>query len=576
MAIKIPQYDAQFAPSGGVQVAAKALDQTPVLGTALERFGNAGVFLGAQVTKDINEAKVREVDNQASEAIRGILYNPDNGYLATTGKSAVDGYKDAESQLRGIGEKLAGGLDDGAQRQMFSGVWSRRMESALNSATVHAAQQSKIYNQGQAEARAFNSQQDAILNYGDQTVYERSKNTMLQDATFDKDGEQATMAASKSLTDMHTGIISNMLAQNRPALAREWYAKHETEVSPAARDNILKSLEAGSLKEDSLNLSMSIMAAHPSYDAQTSALDEQFKSGAISAEVHDAALQRLDYAHAKAKQAEGDYNNNMEGAAQDWILRNPGKSVLDMPTNMYSWARGEGRLDALTSFAKAGGRGIGDDALFTDLRFKAADDPVAFAADFRANAPAYRVRLDDQQYNNLLGVATSSESKDLRAQDVVKLSAATVRGINADLRAAGIDTTPKEGSAKATQWQSYQSQLFQALDAETQRNGKALKPEEARKIALGLLKQQEIEVPFWFNQKKMIFEMTVEERAKAGMPKFESIPKDDIARINGVLYRRKDLWQRFGIKPGPDVFAQPAWKSGIETLYKAQQEGVKF
>lgn len=579
MAIKIPQYDVQFAPSGGIQAAATPLQQTPVLGAALDRFGDAGIFLATQVTKNINEGRVREVDNQASEAIREALYNPEKGYLTTTGSAAINGYKATETNLRDIGAKLASGLDDGAQRGMFAAVWQRRLDSALNSTTLHAAQQSKVYNQGQAEARTANSLADAVANANDPPTYELYKNTMMESAVYGLDGEQAKLALSKASTEMHTEIISNMIAQDSSkgaANARAWYAKHYAEIAPAAHDNILKALEAGGLKEDSLNLSMRLIAEHRGYQAQTTALNEQFKAGTISAEMHDATLQRLDYEHAKAKQAEGDYNNSMEGAAQDWVLKNPGKSVLDMPTNLYAYAKKEGKLAMLSSFAKGSGQGPGDDALFTQLRFNAADDPVAFVENFRANSANYRGKLDDQQYNNLLGVATSSESKDLRAQDVVKLSAATVRGVNADLRAAGIDTTPKEGSPEATQWQSYQSQLFQALDTETQAQGHSLKPDEARKIALGLLKKQEIEIPFWFNKKKMSFEMTDEERASIAAPTIQSISREDRQRYSNVLMNRRDLWARFNLKNIRSPQTQPGWDDAILMIRKAEDAGVKF
>ena len=654
------------------------------MGAALDRFGDAGVSLGVQVTKNINEGRVREVDNQASEKIREALYNPEKGYLTLIGSAAINGYKVTETNLRDIGATLASGLDNGAQRAMFAAVWQRRLDSALNSTTLHAAQQSKVYNQGQAEARTANSQADAVTNANDPEAYGLYKNTMMESAVYGLDGEQAKLAASKALTGMHTDIISNMIAQDSSsgaAKARAWYANHSAEIAPAAHDNILKALAAGGQQQDSLSLFFDLQAKHPgNAGKQLAELDALAKPSEapnygkrpdgsqkgsgwfgeikrpdgtvmtevtagieingkeadvpllvptlsagqvetlrnmpmdakppkdildkaaawasqreragkspyadqaespgshaeISAEVYDATKQRLEHADARAKQAEGENNNNMLGAAQDYIINHPGMAVTDLPPSLYRWAKDNGQLANLDSFTKRSGKGLGDDALFTKLRFSAVNDPVAFAADFRAHAADYRGRLDDQQYNKALDIATSSESKDLAAQNIDKQIAATVRGVDADLRSSGIDTTPKEGSPGATQWQSYKAQLFHALDAETQAQGHSLKPDEARKIALGLLKKQEIEMPFWFNKKKMSFEMTDEERAKAGVTSYESIPKDDIARINGALFARKDLWPRFGIKPGSPVFTQPAWKSGIETLYKAQQAGVKF
>lgn len=296
----------------------------------------------------------------------------------------------------------------------------------------------------------------------------------------------------------------------------------------------------------------------------------------ISAEVYDATKQRLEHADARAKQAEGENNNNMLGAAQDYIINHPGMAVTDLPSELYRWAKETGNLANLDSFVKRNGEGSGDAALHTALLTGFVDDPFAAAKDFRVHQADYRARLTVSQYNQVLGSFTSSENKDNKAQNIDKLNAATVRGISADLRKASIDTTPKEGSPEATRWQLYQSQLFEALDAETKAQGRSLKPEEARKIALDLLQSQEVKGRFYGTNKVRNFEMTQQQRDEAGVKNWESIPKDDIARINGVLFARKDLWPRFGIKPGSPVFTQPAWKAAILLLYKAKLAGVPF
>jgi hypothetical protein len=101
---------------------------------------------------------------------------------------------------------------------------------------------------------------------------------------------------------------------------------------------------------------MELQGSMKSFSAQEAELDKQYKAGKISAELYDATKQRIehDYSKRKMMQAEGD--KSMMGAAQDYLLKNPNATALDLPPNVYAWAKNTGHLQALDSFSRSGGR----------------------------------------------------------------------------------------------------------------------------------------------------------------------------------------------------------------------------
>ena len=71
----------------------------------------------------------------------------------------------------------------------------------------------------------------------------------------------------------------------------------------------------------------------------------------------------------KSQQAEGE--KALVGSAFDWVLKNPGKTVLDMPPAMYSGLKNSGHLAQLASFARVEGKPEGDPAVYYRLRQQA-------------------------------------------------------------------------------------------------------------------------------------------------------------------------------------------------------------
>lgn len=577
---RIPVYEARQTPSGLINVSASPVQQTTAIGRALEGMGNTLDKIGQDIARDINEARVREVDNEASENIRSMLYDPESGYLAKTGKDAVDGFQAVQDGIRKLQADLNGKLQSTAQRKMFTDVMTRRVQSALGSVSGHAAQQAKVYNLGQASARADMAMSDGVANYSDPVVFGRAKATMLQEAAFDKSGAEAELARRIALTKLHQGVINQMLSQDRAAMAREWFAQNQGEIDATVQDDLRKNLQSASSREDSLNLSIQLMASSSDYNAQRKTLKDMYAAGKISADVYDATQQRIDQEKVRREAAKAQISNEMEGRAQEWILQNPGKSVLEMPANIYTWAKGAGRLDSLSTFARTSGKPSANPEMFTQMTIMAADDPIGFVKRFDENSAVLRTQMSEGEYNSLLSRRSAISKNDLAAQNAVTVAARTVKSIAADLKAAGIDTTPKEGSTAAQQLASFNGQLITAIDAATQSKGSALTIDEARKVGLSLLQEGKLKGSgtFWDTTKKR-FEVTADERAKFPFvaTDYADIPDRDRRAIATKIASSPDLQRKLGLAgKGGVTLTGAKFERAVELLYQAQSEGVQF
>lgn len=576
MAIKIPTYESSTLPQGQIQAQALPLEQTNVFGNALERFGSAAAQVAGMVAKDINEGRVRDADNQASEAIRQILYDPAKGYLTSTGKDAVDRYRDAEASLRGLGDKLSAGLDDAVQKRMFSEVWQRRMDSALNNVTVHAAQQAKTYNDSQAEARAANAANDAIASFSNPTQFELHKNTALIEAQYGKTGAAAELARRKADTAINVGVINNMLAANQTQAAQAYFDAHKGDIDASYHDQIVARLTAGDARQKSLDLSFQLQSQYKSLDDQEAALEKLYKGGdsGINAEVYDATKQRLRVEAQQQKAELSDYHNMMEGHFQDWILKNPGRPITDY-TEGYAWAIQNGRVANMQSFAKsqeAGAEKVDDPALYTDWRFKFSNDPLNAAQEFQRTSSDLRSRLSPQHYEALLTLSTSSMNKDAKALDLQRQTSSIVKGITGDIKAAGLSPNAKPDSPAAQEWTAYTAKLYDAIDDAQRQKGSALTPEEGRKVGLRLLEEGRLQGSgAFFDDRVRRFQMTDDQRQyKFVTTEYAKIPTAERQQVEGWLRSHPTEWRRFGFaqQPGVDPVGSREWKYAVEQLYQ--------
>lgn len=505
-----------------------------VAGQQAQQMGRAMLQAGSALrlmALETDEAATKEYDNELAEGIREILHSPETGYLNTLGKGAVSGREAVIKALAEARQKIEEKVTTPGQRAMWTGVANRRMQSALQQIDVHASQQIKVYNEGQTVARIKGSVADGVANW---TTWQQpgspfatAKATAMQEfeqlaAMRGYGDDQKKQGRIEVLTGMHSDVLNNMVSLGQTKQAKDYLAANVKDISPDKLDNLRTLVAQAGIKDESLNLSMALKGG---LQEQVKTLDTMFKDGKITAEVRDATAQRVEHNWSvrKAQQAEGE--KNLMGSAYDWILKNPGQSVLDMPPAMYNGLKNTGHLASVASFQRANGKPETDDTVYYGLRQMAASEPEAFA---QLDLLKSRSQLAPHDWQRLVELQSGISKGDAKAMQMERVVAGTVKSIRADIAAAGIDLTPKEGSTQAKETAKFMSELHRSLDAAQQQKGGPIPADEARRIGLGLLRDGWVQGSglFWDTQVKR-YQLTDEQRAKPFVnTRYSDIPLD--------------------------------------------------
>lgn len=316
--------DAPMSPA----MAAMPGQQQQQYGQATIQSGNVQAQIALDIQKDVNEAATKEADNTAAQVLNTLLHDPKSGYLNTQGKEALDRREDAQKYAQDSIERAGEGLTNDMQRRMFTDVARRRMLMAQEQINVHAAAQTKVYNETETTKRMDNSRKDAVANWAlwntgkvledgtkEPNAFSTAKATMLAEVNqlaamkgFAPDSETAKALRLTQTTLLHGDIINTMLSADRVKDAKEYYAKNSTEIDPEKRDEFNKVLNTAGTAEESIKLAraMSIMSDGRSLVQQREELDQMLEKGDITPAVHKETMQQLVQLHTinKAEQAE--------------------------------------------------------------------------------------------------------------------------------------------------------------------------------------------------------------------------------------------------------------------------------
>jgi hypothetical protein len=343
------------------------------LGKGLVAAGDAASFILADQRKMENEARVKEADVLYADKLRAMLHDPEKGYLNQMGKNALDSREALNKELETLNTSSMEGMTNDVQRRLFSNVQTQRRQSALLQADTHESQQRKTYAVAQADTRAKAQVGEMVLHAASNGVtnadgkpigpYNDAKATMAAevDAQAKLLGWSKDMADAKKLellTVAHTQVIQDMVSKKNAKGATDYFKKYgeRGEINEAQKAELTKYLETANVQSSGLDLQFSLTKDHKTEKAQLTALDQQYRDGQITSDVRDNAKTRIEHDWAKVRQAKNEGDKAMMGSAQEWVMKNPGKSVLEMPPGLYNWSKNNGHLAGLDGFAERGGR----------------------------------------------------------------------------------------------------------------------------------------------------------------------------------------------------------------------------
>lgn len=398
------------------------------IGKGLQKFGEAGMDIAIRAKKSEDEALVKQADVDYSARLRNLLHDPEKGYLNSLGETAFKGREDVSKQVEELNKEFRERFaTDPARARAWGILENVRSESAMGQIDVHASRQLKVFSASQSEARAKAQIPEMVVNAATEGrvnpetgkatgPYAMAKATLL--AEVQKNGELTGKSQDEidnlkkaMLTDAHAQVIQDLVANKNAKGAQDYFKKYAErgEILADKHAEIQKTLDNELTRTQGLDLSMAIGASvKGGENAQLAEVDKRYKDGDISAEVRDNAKTRIEHDWAKRRSLRDEGNKAAMGQAQDWVLKNPGKSIQEMPSNLYNWAKNNGSLAGLDSFATREGR---PGERLTEIKVRgqliqtAMGDPDAFIAEFKKTGFADRLDLGVQGIKEMQNIA---------------------------------------------------------------------------------------------------------------------------------------------------------------------------
>ncbi len=506
------------------------------------------------IEDELRDARTKEYDMKFADAIRQNMYNAETGYLNSVGKDAVDRRGDTEKAIQDARKQIEQGITDPLERTMFARAADVRTLDARTKIDSHSLQQLKVYNIGESKARVDNLMDDAVLNAKDWqqpgSSYDQFKRGMQNEASnlarlsgVPEGSEQFKAFQRETNTKLHATVISNFISQENPGAAEAYLKANKGEIDKEQLDQIQTAVRNAKgtvgVKEGSLRLSYEIKGG--SLTEQIGAVDEMFKSGKITAAVRDATVQRVEHNWSVRNSQKNENSKAQMGAAQEWILKNPGKSVMDMPTPLYNWAKDSGNLSSLDGFAQREGRPAERQLELKTrgelLNMAMNEDTVGqFLNEFKQSG--FQTRTD-------LGVNGIKEMQNI-AMQIMQNNGRWKTTFDQKLLQDGIPANLLKTSAKD------KKDAFVAIMAEKQQDwisanpGKAPKPEDYKTI-ISSANEEYVSLGFW-NRTKKAYEIRSSEGSLEGaVPKW-FFDQAKAARVNGRELSNDQIsraWQNY-------------------------------
>ncbi len=343
-------------------------------GAKLEGAGSALADLGIQQQIQDNESAAKDahatIINKANAVLNGTTdaqgkYTP--GYLQAHGKDAIDGFSGVKDVLTGLLDEGNNSLGNPRQQEMFKQVAQQTLDSAINTAATHAGNQSSDYAIKSSIDRQSAANQTAILSYNplpgaDNTFYRQQIDTINTELHAQAEaqglGEKETANHVRhGLGQTFSALTLHLLDNNQTDAAKSFLDAHSDTVPVASQDNLRKAISQGDSVDKVLSYSDKLTATTPALADQLDQVKKDFDNKTITGDERRLIESRVE-ALAARKQANLDTaNSHAVGQAQDFFIKNPGKTVSDLSPSLYRALQDGNYLASMDSFASrnAGG-----------------------------------------------------------------------------------------------------------------------------------------------------------------------------------------------------------------------------
>jgi hypothetical protein len=437
------------------------------IATARARFGGEATQLGAALFAEIQERErakanhtaMLDASNRLSDWINKRLYDPQEGAYTRKGKDALPLPEELRAEFDDVAGRIEASLASDEQRAAFAKLRSQEWQQLDLGIRRHVLGEQERYRAKELETFIANRTNAAIAASTDPRLVavELSKavgaiRTNAPELGFGPEAVDAQVSAVQS--QVHVGVISNLLAQEKEGAARAYFEATREQIAGEKLDAVIKALDEGSTRAEAQRQADVIVQAGGTLQEQRAKARE-----IADPKLRDAVMQRIEHEAVVAEKAERDLRESNMRGAYDIVDRT--HDVAKIPPALWQQLDG-GTRSALHGYARALAKGIPvetDLPTFYDLMKRAGDDPGNFATE---NLLRYRHKLSEADFQQLAGLQLSIKAGNRRdAEKDLTPFQTRAQLLDATLELHGVDPAAKPGTPASKQI----AQLRRMLDA---------------------------------------------------------------------------------------------------------------
>lgn len=288
---RVPTYDnfkveqsnlpnAQLRPAGARFDAPFSADQATMPGRQMQSFGQqlsqaGGAYarIAIDELETANQVRVNAATNEAYKARLELTFNPKEGFSHLKGENALKRPND-QSLDQEYGEKLqkrldsiAQGLGNDAQRAKFkqqADQVSMQFQSSLNQ---HIAKEFGDYQNSVDDGTIQTGREQMALAWSDPAAVKQAQDAV-RAAVANKglrmgvSGKALEAATVEALSPGHAAVIASAVDSGNVAYAKEYMMQVNAELTPQARLQLTKTVEAGDFEERTQVAAGDLFAKH--------------------------------------------------------------------------------------------------------------------------------------------------------------------------------------------------------------------------------------------------------------------------------------------------------------------------
>lgn len=161
----------------------------PIENRSGERLAGALMTLGTTLgdahhrhDAELAEAAAKDADSQFTQQLTDRLYHPERGYMSQQGRAAAETYEPLAQEIETTKRRVLGTLKDPRARQLAEQSLSMRANTALQTASRHAAAEGHRWKLESSEARAEASLLAAAADPSNAVLFDDSLNAAFAEA----------------------------------------------------------------------------------------------------------------------------------------------------------------------------------------------------------------------------------------------------------------------------------------------------------------------------------------------------------------------------------------------------------